>query len=139
MYPNQMEMKWLLLLSCRSTQHQWQCYWRWSYLSTSSILSQLCRWALEEFLFPFCVEFAITVNTFSEFSIFLQLFLGIIICMMSLHMYFAPPSMLVDFPSPAKATSEEVIEISVDRKTDSWFTVMYRDLEKYVVHTSCNM
>lgn len=49
----------------------------------------------------------------------LQLFLGIIICMMSLHMYFAPPSMLVDFPSAAKATSEEVIEISVDRKTDS--------------------
>ncbi|KAI5647159.1 hypothetical protein M9H77_33164 [Catharanthus roseus] len=49
----------------------------------------------------------------------LQLFLGIIICMMSLHMYFAPPTMLIDFPSTTKANSEDVIEISVDRRTDS--------------------
>ncbi|MED6118562.1 hypothetical protein PIB30_003777 [Stylosanthes scabra] len=28
----------------------------------------------------------------------LQLFLGIIICMMSLHMYFAPPNMRLDMP-----------------------------------------
>lgn len=49
----------------------------------------------------------------------LQLFLGIIICMMSLHMYFAPPSMLVDLPSTVKATSENLKEVIVERKTDS--------------------
>uniref|UniRef100_A0A5B6YN47 CMP-sialic acid transporter 1 n=1 Tax=Davidia involucrata TaxID=16924 RepID=A0A5B6YN47_DAVIN len=49
----------------------------------------------------------------------LQLFLGIIICMMSLHMYFAPPSMLVDLPLTVKAAPESVIEVSVDRRADS--------------------
>lgn len=49
----------------------------------------------------------------------LQLFLGIIICMMSLHMYFAPPNMLVDLPTPVKASSEVLKEISVERQTDS--------------------
>lgn len=34
-----------LCFSCRYTQHQWQCYWPWSYPSTSSILNQLCRLA----------------------------------------------------------------------------------------------
>ncbi|GAV63543.1 Nuc_sug_transp domain-containing protein [Cephalotus follicularis] len=48
-----------------------------------------------------------------------QLFLGIIICMMSLHMYFAPPSMLVDLPSTSKAALDSLQEISVDRRTDS--------------------
>ncbi|KAK4804101.1 hypothetical protein SAY86_003918 [Trapa natans] len=49
----------------------------------------------------------------------LQLFLGIVICMMSLHMYFAPPNMLVDLPSTAKAAPENLKEISVDRKNES--------------------
>ncbi|BFG31888.1 hypothetical protein CerSpe_181620 [Prunus speciosa] len=49
----------------------------------------------------------------------LQLFLGIIICMMSLHMYFAPPSMLIDLPLPVKATTESLKEVSVERKSDS--------------------
>ncbi|KAF7826148.1 CMP-sialic acid transporter 1 [Senna tora] len=47
----------------------------------------------------------------------LQLFLGIIICMMSLHMYFAPPNMLVDMPLTVKADEEKLIEVSVDRRT----------------------
>ncbi|KAI9072529.1 hypothetical protein K1719_045488 [Acacia pycnantha] len=34
----------------------------------------------------------------------LQLFLGIVICMMSLHMYFAPPNMLVDMPLTSPLT-----------------------------------
>ncbi|KAI4321155.1 hypothetical protein MLD38_034573 [Melastoma candidum] len=46
----------------------------------------------------------------------IQLFLGIIICMMSLHMYFAPPSSLVDIPATGKATQESLREISVERK-----------------------
>ncbi|GAA0142825.1 transporter [Lithospermum erythrorhizon] len=53
-----------------------------------------------------------------EFKPTLQLFLGIIICMMSLHMYFAPPNMLVDLPSTTK-TSLDLVEVSVDKRTDS--------------------
>lgn len=49
----------------------------------------------------------------------LQLFLGIIICMMSLHMYFAPPNKLVDLPSTTKAAPESLKEIYVERRTDS--------------------
>jgi len=51
---------------------------------------------------------------------FLQLFLGIVICMMSLHMYFAPPNMLLDMPLAVKSDEEErLIEVSVDRRTRS--------------------
>ncbi|CAN6718606.1 unnamed protein product [Malus baccata var. baccata] len=49
----------------------------------------------------------------------LQLFLGIIICMMSLHIYFAPPNMLIDLPLPVKATTESLKEVSVQQKSDS--------------------
>ncbi|XP_012086770.1 CMP-sialic acid transporter 1 isoform X2 [Jatropha curcas] len=49
----------------------------------------------------------------------LQLFLGIIICMMSLQMYFAPPTMLVDLPTVVKAPPESLKEVSIDRRTDS--------------------
>ncbi|CAA3013995.1 CMP-sialic acid transporter 1 [Olea europaea subsp. europaea] len=48
-----------------------------------------------------------------------QLFLGIIVCMMSLHMYFAPPSTLVDLPLTVKAAPDSAVEVSVDRRTDS--------------------
>ncbi|EYU32212.1 hypothetical protein ABFS82_02G171700 [Erythranthe guttata] len=48
-----------------------------------------------------------------------QLFLGIFVCMMSLHMYFAPPSMLVDLPLTSKAAPESAVEVSVDRKAAS--------------------
>nr|GEW75869.1 CMP-sialic acid transporter 1 [Tanacetum cinerariifolium] len=49
----------------------------------------------------------------------LQLLLGIIISIMSLHMYFAPPSTLIDLPMAVKAAPQSAIEVSVDRKTDS--------------------
>ncbi|CAI0441589.1 unnamed protein product [Linum tenue] len=49
----------------------------------------------------------------------LQLFLGIIICMMSLHMYFAPPHVLVDSPPKPKPVPEALQEVSIDRRTDS--------------------
>ncbi|XP_073029720.1 CMP-sialic acid transporter 1-like isoform X1 [Primulina eburnea] len=48
-----------------------------------------------------------------------QLYLGIMICMVSLHMYFAPPSMLVDFPFTTKPQPQNLLEVSVDRSTDS--------------------
>lgn len=47
----------------------------------------------------------------------LQLFLGIIICMMSVHMYFAPPSMLVDLTVVAKPDHENMKEVAVERAT----------------------
>ncbi|XP_042479937.1 CMP-sialic acid transporter 1-like isoform X1 [Macadamia integrifolia] len=49
----------------------------------------------------------------------MQLFLGIIICMMSLHMYFAPPTLLVDLPLTVKATTKNLAEVSVHQTTDS--------------------
>ncbi|KAK0587267.1 hypothetical protein LWI29_020201 [Acer saccharum] len=49
----------------------------------------------------------------------MQLFLGIIICMMSLQMYFAPPSTLVDIPPAVKAAPESLREVSIERRTDS--------------------
>ncbi|KAE8721481.1 CMP-sialic acid transporter 1 [Hibiscus syriacus] len=49
-----------------------------------------------------------------------KLFLGIIICMMSSHMCFAPPSMLVDLPPTVKSDPESLVNIPVDHKTDSW-------------------
>lgn len=44
-----------------------------------------------------------------------QLFLGVIICMMSLHMYFAPPTMLIDLPLTAKVASETSKDIDIER------------------------
>ena len=67
---------------------------------------------------PVCIFYLINDHVY-YFSYLLQLFLGIIVCMMSLHMYFAPPNMLVDMPSPTKAATENLKEISVERKTDS--------------------
>lgn len=54
-----------------------------------------------------------------KFKPTVQLFLGIIVCMMSVHMYFAPPTTLVDLPSTVKEEPANVIQISVGRKTDS--------------------
>ncbi|XP_010553552.1 PREDICTED: CMP-sialic acid transporter 1 [Tarenaya hassleriana] len=54
-----------------------------------------------------------------EFKPTLQLFLGIIICMMSLHMYFAPPHMLLDLPATAEPRPETLKQVVVEQKTDS--------------------
>ncbi|KAL8141598.1 hypothetical protein V2J09_014630 [Rumex salicifolius] len=48
----------------------------------------------------------------------MQLFLGIFICMMSVHMYFAPPSMLVDLPVITKSDSNTLKEVAVERTED---------------------
>jgi len=39
--------------------------------------------------------------------------------MMSLHMYFAPPNMLLDMPITVKPDEEKLIEVSVDRRPHS--------------------
>ncbi|GLT79736.1 hypothetical protein SLA2020_512130 [Shorea laevis] len=49
----------------------------------------------------------------------LQLFLGIIVCTMSLHMYFAPPNVLLDLPSTRKRDPESLIDVPDDHRTDS--------------------
>ena len=54
----------------------------------------------------------------SLFLVLLQLFLGIVVCMMSLHMYFAPPSMLIDLPKMINEDSESLLEVCVDRRID---------------------
>ncbi|XP_050229849.1 CMP-sialic acid transporter 1 [Mercurialis annua] len=48
-----------------------------------------------------------------------QLFLGIIICMMSLHMYFAPPSMLLNLPTTVRTPTESLKEVSIERQTEA--------------------
>ncbi|XP_064994353.1 CMP-sialic acid transporter 1-like isoform X2 [Musa acuminata AAA Group] len=48
-----------------------------------------------------------------------QLFLGIIICMISLHMYFAPAHKLVDLPATTKAASDTLKEIAVEPTGES--------------------
>ncbi|XP_031483223.1 CMP-sialic acid transporter 1 [Nymphaea colorata] len=52
------------------------------------------------------------------FSPTIQLFLGIVICTMSLHMYFAPAHMLVDLPSQ-KQVPETMTEVKVEARTAS--------------------
>jgi UDP-sugar transporter A1/2/3 len=49
----------------------------------------------------------------------LQLFLGIVICIMSLHMYFAPPHTLVDLPVTNEAHAKTLKQVVVEEKTDS--------------------
>ncbi|MCO5580842.1 hypothetical protein L7F22_034715 [Adiantum nelumboides] len=58
------------------------------------------------------------------FSIFLfnfkpslQLFMGIIICTMSLQMYFTPPHLLLDLPSPQKDTNTSLTGINIDKSS----------------------
>ncbi|XP_019704368.1 CMP-sialic acid transporter 1 isoform X2 [Elaeis guineensis] len=44
-----------------------------------------------------------------------QLFLGIIICVISLHMYFAPVHMLVDLPVTSKRPTDTLKEVTVQQ------------------------
>ncbi|KAJ0962971.1 hypothetical protein J5N97_028093 [Dioscorea zingiberensis] len=44
----------------------------------------------------------------------IQLFLGIIICMMSVHMYFAPPQILIDMPSSSKTAPDTLKDVVVE-------------------------
>lgn len=65
----------------------------------------------------FFLEFLIfsEVKLFAIFLMLLQLFLGIIICMMSLHMYFAPAKMLVDLPVTNKVVPEGKNDVAFER------------------------
>lgn len=49
----------------------------------------------------------------------LQLFLGILICIMSLQMYFTPPHMLMDLPLQPKDATQQLKSVFVDRATEN--------------------
>lgn len=91
--------------------------------STGLLVSWLMKYA-DNIVKVYSTSMAMLLTMVLSVSLFnfkptLQLFLGIIICMMSLHMYFAPPSTLVDLPSTVKATPENLKEVIVERKIDS--------------------
>lgn len=50
-----------------------------------------------------------------DFKPSLQLFLGIVICTMSLQMYFTPPHMLLDLPSQLKDTNTSLTGVRVEK------------------------
>ncbi|XP_028794735.1 CMP-sialic acid transporter 1-like isoform X2 [Neltuma alba] len=88
--------------------------------STGLLVSWLMKYAdniVKVYSTSMAMLLTMTVSIFLfNFKPTLQLFLGIIICMMSLHMYFAPPSMLVDMPLTVRSDEEKLIEASVDRR-----------------------
>ncbi|KAG7025305.1 CMP-sialic acid transporter 1, partial [Cucurbita argyrosperma subsp. argyrosperma] len=92
--------------------------------STGLLVSWLMKYA-DNIVKVYSTSMAMLLTTVLSVHLFnfrptLQLFLGIIVCMMSLHMYFAPPQMLVDLPSPSlKSDPESLAESSSDRRSDS--------------------
>ncbi|CAL5383112.1 unnamed protein product [Camellia sinensis] len=92
--------------------------------STGLLVSWLMKYADNIVKSIFHINGDATDHGFIYVALYFQahvagLFLGIIICMMSLHMYFAPVNMLLDLTSTAKAASQTDIEASVDRKSES--------------------
>ncbi|KAJ7952110.1 putative Cmp-sialic acid transporter [Quillaja saponaria] len=92
--------------------------------STGLLVSWLMKYA-DNIVKVYSTSMAMLLTTVLSVYLFtfkpsLQLFLGIIICMMSLHMYFAPPNMLVDLPPAVlKAPPDSLKEISVEERTNS--------------------
>ncbi|KAL9272041.1 CMP-sialic acid transporter 1-like protein [Drosera capensis] len=88
--------------------------------STGLLVSWLMKYA-DNIVKVYSTSMAMLLTTILSVFLFnysptLQLFLGIIICMMSLHMYFAPPSTLVDSSSiPSKLDIHDMKEVSVQR------------------------
>ncbi|URE21356.1 Nucleotide-sugar transporter [Musa troglodytarum] len=56
---------------------------------------------------------------FFSFKPTLQLLLGIIICMISLHMYFAPAQTLVDLPATTNLALDTLKEIAAEQRGES--------------------
>nr|XP_023891058.1 CMP-sialic acid transporter 1-like isoform X2 [Quercus suber] len=91
--------------------------------STGLLVSWLMKYA-DNIVKVYSTSMAMPLTTVLSLFLFdfrptLQLFLGIVVCMMSLHMYFAPPSMLIDLPKMLNEDSESLLEVYVDRRTDS--------------------
>ncbi|KAI3693433.1 hypothetical protein L6452_33268 [Arctium lappa] len=93
----------------------------WFHWSFGVVVNEICRQHCEGVVhtsMAMLLTMVLSVFLFT-FKPTLQLLLGIIICIMSLHMYFAPPSTLVDLPLAVKAAPQSGIEVSVNRITDS--------------------
>ncbi|KAI8546236.1 hypothetical protein RHMOL_Rhmol07G0101600 [Rhododendron molle] len=92
--------------------------------STGLLVSWLMKYA-DNIVKVYSTSMAMLLTTVLSVYLFnykptLQLFLGLIICMMSLHMYFAPPNMLVDLPPLEKASPEmEEITVLIDFQENS--------------------
>ncbi|KAM3684743.1 hypothetical protein ACB098_11G068800 [Castanea mollissima] len=91
--------------------------------STGLLVSWLMKYA-DNIVKVYSTSMAMPLTTVLSLFLFdfrptLQLFLGIVVCMMSLQMYFAPPSMLIDLPKMLNEDSESLLEVYVDRRTDS--------------------
>ncbi|KAI9079336.1 hypothetical protein K1719_038635 [Acacia pycnantha] len=88
--------------------------------STGLLVSWLMKYAdniVKVYSTSMAMLVALTVSIYIfNFKPTLQLFLGIIICMMSLYMYFAPPNMLVDMPVIGRSDEEKLKEASVERR-----------------------
>ncbi|XP_057849251.1 CMP-sialic acid transporter 1 isoform X1 [Cryptomeria japonica] len=54
-----------------------------------------------------------------DFKPTLQLFLGVLICIMSLQMYFTPGHMLVDLPSKSRLPTETLNAVKIDQRVES--------------------
>lgn len=90
-------------------------------------------------------SFAKIQSRISSFAIHLlgqgkRLFLRIVVCVMSLHIDFAPPERLVDLQPPVKAAQGDITKASADRKTDScyadtWSTWLLRLFFKVICFT----
>ncbi|CAD5333682.1 unnamed protein product [Arabidopsis thaliana] len=91
--------------------------------STGLLVSWLMKYA-DNIVKVYSTSMAMLLTMVASIYLFsfkptLQLFLGIVICIMSLHMYFAPPHTLVDLPVTNEAHAKTLKQVVVEEKTDS--------------------
>ncbi|XP_056847891.1 CMP-sialic acid transporter 1-like isoform X1 [Raphanus sativus] len=91
--------------------------------STGLLVSWLMKYA-DNIVKVYSTSMAMLLTMVASIYLFsfkptVQLFLGIIICIMSLHMYFAPPQTLVDLPVTHEAHHKTLKQVIVEEKTDS--------------------
>lgn len=82
--------------------------WKWAWYKWNVMLTDICENLSD-----------IQGIVIDIFLMFMQLFLGIIICMMSLHMYFAPANMLIDLQVAYRAEPEMKNEVIIEQRTAS--------------------
>lgn len=91
--------------------------------STGLLVSWLMKYA-DNIVKVYSTSMAMLLTMIASVYLFnlkpsIQLFLGIVICMISLHMYFAPVHVLVDLPVTSKAAPVSLKEVSVERRAES--------------------
>ncbi|KAJ0260624.1 CMP-sialic acid transporter 1 [Hirschfeldia incana] len=92
--------------------------------STGLLVSWLMKYA-DNIVKVYSTSMAMLLTMVASIYLFsfkptVQLFLGIIICIMSLHMYFAPPQTLVDLPVVTNESHPKTLkQVVIEEKTDS--------------------